>query len=65
MDKYLGEYLLRDRLIDFSFLDAIKKTDEIQPLRSPEVQELFREMKMLREGAAIFNAYSANGTSTK
>lgn len=65
MDKYLCEYLLRDRLIDFSFMDAIKKTDDIQPLRSPEVQELFREMKMLREGAAIFNAYSANGTSTK
>ena len=56
VDKYLSEFLLRDKLIDFSFLNAIKSTDYESPLYSVEVQELFREMKMLREGAEISNA---------
>lgn len=63
-DKYLSEYLLRNRLIDFSFLSAIRNYSDGKPLASPEVQELFSEMRMLREARWISAAFSAAGTTT-
>lgn len=62
---YLSEYLLRDQLIDFSFISAIKDYNgDTTPIQRPEVQELFTEMKMLREGLKISKAYSGSGTVT-
>ena len=62
-DIYVKEYLLRDRIIDFSFLDAI--TDySTKPLYSADVQSLFREMGMMREAYEISQAFSASGTVT-
>ena len=46
-DIYVSEYLLRDRVIDFSFLDAVRDYST-KPLFSPDVQSLFREMQMMR-----------------
>lgn len=63
-ERYLSEYLLRDRLIDFSFLSAIKDYSTGIPLTSPEVQELFTEMSMLRKAHSISAAFSAVGTTT-
>ena len=63
-ERYLSEYLLRDRLIDFSFLDSLKDYSRDPPLKSPEIQELFREMRMIREGVMITKAFSGCGTST-
>jgi len=42
-ERYLSEYLLRGRLIDFSFLGVMKDYAK-PPLKSPKVKELFREM---------------------
>lgn len=63
-NRYLSEYLLRDKLIDFSFLDAVKDYSQQHPLYSTEVQELFAEMRLIREGKRIKNAFSAIGTSS-
>ena len=63
-DRYSSEYLFRDRIIDFSFLAAIKNYSTGAPLNSPEVQELFTEMRMLREARRISAAFSASGTTT-
>ena len=63
-DKYLSEYLLRDKLIDFSFLSAIKYYPIRKPINSPEVRELISEMLMLREARWISAAFSAAGTTT-
>lgn len=63
-DRYVSEYLLRDRLIDVSFLAAIKDYSAGNPLTSPEVQELFTEMRMIREARKISAAYSTAGTIT-
>lgn len=56
-EQYVNEILLKDNLIDFSFLNAIKDYDEIIPLYSKEVQELFKEMEMIRKGIRIKKAY--------
>ena len=56
-EQYVNEILLKDNLIDFSFLNAIKDYDEIIPLYSKEVQELFKEMEMIRKGIKIKKAY--------
>ena len=63
-NRYVNEYLLRDKIIDFSFLSAIKDYDCAKPLQSTEVKELFTEMQMLREAHKISNTYSAVGTKT-
>ena len=63
-DRYSSEYLLRNRIIDFSFLAAIKDYSTGTPLTSPEVQELFTEMRMLREARRISATFSASGTTT-
>lgn len=63
-DRYSSEYLFRDRIIDFSFLAAIKNYSTRAPLNSQEVQELFTEMRMLREARRISAAFSASGTTT-
>lgn len=60
--RYLSEYLLRDKLIDFSFLDSIKDYDSERPLYSSDVQKLFIEMKMLREGLHISRSYPDSAT---
>ena len=57
-DRYSSEYLFRDRIIDFSFLAAIKNYSTGAPLNSPEVQELFTEIRMLREARRISAACS-------
>lgn len=56
--------LLSDRLIDFSFLDAIKDDTHSAPLKSKEVQALFREMEMVRAGLNLSRSYKSLGTST-
>ena len=59
---YVKDYLLHDRLIDFSFLDAVNDYESTTPLKSPDVQALFREMEMIRRGLSISKSYA--GTST-
>lgn len=62
-DIYVKEYLLRDRIIDFSFLDAIRDYST-KPLYSSDVQSLFREMEMMRKAFEISQAFAASGTVT-
>ena len=62
-DIYVSEYLLRDRLIDFSFLDAIRDYSA-KPLCSSDVQSLFREMEMMRKAYIISQAFASSGTVT-
>lgn len=62
-DIYISEYLLRDRVIDFSFLDAVRDYSA-KPLRSCDVQSLFREMEMMRKAYKISLAFASSGTVT-
>ena len=62
-DIYVSEYLLRDRVIDFSFLDAVRDYST-KPLFSPDVQSLFREMQMMRRAYTISQAFASSGTVT-
>ena len=62
-DIYVSEYLLRDRVIDFSFLDAVRNYST-KPLFSPDVQSLFREMQMMRRAYTISQAFASSGTVT-
>ena len=62
-DIYVSEYLLRDRVIDFSFLDAVRDYST-KPLRSCDVQSLFREMEMMRKAYKISQAFASSGTVT-
>lgn len=48
-NRYLSEYLLRDRLIDFPFLSAIKDYSKAPPLKNPDIQSLFKEMNMIKD----------------
>ena len=61
---YVKDYLLRDRMIDFSFLDAIKDYSFSTPLKNPDVQFLFREMAMMRKAFEITRTFSASGNVT-
>lgn len=61
---YAEEYLFRDRLIDFPFLDAIKDYSS-SPLHNPAIQELFTEMRMMRDAHRISLAYASSGTVTE
>ena len=63
-ERYASDYLFRDRQIDFSFLASIRDYSKGKPLVSPEVKELFAEMRMLREARKISAAFSAAGTTT-
>lgn len=62
---YVKDYLLRDRMIDFSFLDAIKDYSVSTPLKNPDVQSLFREMEMMRKAFEITRAFYASGSVTE
>ena len=62
---YVREYLFRDRIIDFSFLDAISDFEASSPLDSPDVKELFREMELLRKGMFLSRAYAVSGKLTE
>ena len=62
---YVKDYLLRDRMIDFSFLDAIKDYSFSTPLKNPDVQSLFREMEMMRKAFEITRTFSASGNVTE
>ena len=61
---YVKDYLLRDRMIDFSFLDAIKDYSFSTPLKNPDVQSLFREMEMMRKAFEITRTFSVSGNVT-
>ena len=63
-NRYLSECLLRDRLIDFPFLSAIKDYSKAPPLKNPDIQSLFKEMNMIRDSIRISKAYSATGAIT-
>lgn len=62
---YAYEYLLRDRVIDFPFLNAIRNYEEGAQYNNPDIQQLFNEMKMLREGLSISKQYASSGSSTE
>lgn len=64
-NRYVTEYLLRDRLIDFSFLSAIRDDSVGHPLAAPEVRELFDEMRLMRKALAISHTFAATGTTTE
>lgn len=57
LQKYVAEYLLRDRMVDFAFIDVVDAGTK-RPLYDPSVQSLFSEMHMLREAYEISMAYS-------
>lgn len=62
-DTYVQEYLYRDKIIDFPFLAVVNKKEV--PLHAKNVQHLFNEMTMMRQGEEIHNMYHSNGTVTK
>ena len=70
---YAAEYLFRDRIIDFAFIDAMDfsvlpiqtKPMWSPPLESPDVKELLREMQMIRKGHSIHESHAADGSITE
>lgn len=51
-EKYVNDYLLHGRIIDFAFINACKD-DAVSPLESRETKELFAEMKLMRKAYEI------------
>lgn len=64
-EAYIRDYLFRDRTIDFPIIDSIREPGLSPPLNSPEVHELFQEMRMLQEARHIADAYANTGLLTK
>ena len=62
---YVREYLFRDQIIDFSFIDSITNLEESQLIASIDVKELFREMEMLRKGLSLSKSYATSGNLTE
>lgn len=63
--KYVENYLLRDRIIDFSFINTLPQDFTGPPLTAEPVRELFREMQMMREAYEISLSFSHAGTVTE
>lgn len=64
IDIYVNEILLKDSIIDFPFINAIKNYDDNNNLlNSFEVKELLKEMEMIRKGIDIKKTYGYNYNS--